>query len=276
MLPDSTARIAVLLSVGQHPLTARPRRADQDARALELALQLPGVEVLPVHAGELNDQNETALRSYLGMGAAALKLLPAAEGEDVLPLLQQGLRDLQPDLVLCGKRAERGESSGLMPYLLAQSLGWPVISGLVEIERLEAGHVTVLQALPRGQRRRLRVTLPAVLAMDDAAPAARQSAFGPARRGVLEVEQMVAVAEQGLANLNNLSVLNWQFQPARKRPKRLKIIKATSARDRFKAAAAKAESSGGQVLQGLTPDAAAETILKMLREEGVMNSTHGD
>lgn len=274
MLPDRTARIAVLLSVGQHPLTASPRRADQDARALELALQLPGVEVLPVHAGELNVQNEAALRSYLGMGAAALKLLPAVEGDDVLPLLQQGLRDLQPDLVLCGKRAERGESSGLIPYLLAQSLGWPVISGLVEIERLEADHATVLQALPRGQRRRLRVTLPAVLAMDDAAPAARQSAFGPARRGLLQLEQMAVAPDQD--DQNKLSALNWQFQPARKRPKRLKIIKATSARDRFKAAAAKAEASGGQVLQGLAPDAAAEAILKMLREEGVMNSTHGD
>ena len=41
-------------------------------------------------------------------------------------------------------------------------------------------------------------------------------------------------------------------------------------RDRFKAAAAKAEGGGGQVLAGLSAQAGAEAILKLLREEGVV------
>lgn len=259
----ATCKVAALLSIGQHPVTGRARRADQDAKSLEMALSLPGIQLLPVHAGWIDDALEVALRGYLGMGIPKLHILQQPAGADVVPVLETFIRQQQVSLVLCGGRAECGEGSGMLPYLLAQRLGWPVISGLAEIEHLQAGSVTLLQALPRGQRRRLKVTLPVVLALDSAAPAARQSAFGPARRGEL-IQQSTEVTA-------DLDQSNWDFQPARKRPKRLKIIKATSARDRFKAAAAKAESSGGQVLQNLPADVAADAILKMLYEEGVLN-----
>ena len=61
-----------------------------------------------------------------------------------------------------------------------------------------------------------------------------------------------------------------QLQPAKPRPKRLKVIKAKSGADRMKAATAKATGGGGQVLTGLTPQASAEAILKLLIEEGVV------
>ncbi|WP_417583862.1 electron transfer flavoprotein subunit beta [Nitrincola sp.] len=259
----SPCKVAALLSIGQHPITGRARRADQDARALEMALNLSDVRLLPVHAGWVDDTSEAALRGYLGMGVPELHLLQQPAEADVVPVLEAFVRQQQVSLVLCGGRAESGEGSGMLPYLLAQRLGWPVISGLAEIEQLKAGSVTLLQALPRGQRRRLKVTLPAVLALDSAAPVARQSAFGPARRGEL--------IQQGSEVTADLDRSDWDFQPARKRPKRLKIIKASSARDRFKAAAAKAEASGGQVLQNQPADVAADAILKMLLEEGVLN-----
>lgn len=269
MLPDTpssytaTCKVAALLSVGQHPVTGRTRRADQDARSLEMALSLPNIELLPVHAGWVDDTSELALRSYLGMGVSELHLLQQPAKADVIPVLEAFMRQQQVSLVLCGGRAESGEGSGLLPYLLAQRLGWPVVSGLAEIEHIQNGSVTLLQALPRGQRRRLKVTLPAVIAVDTAAPAARQSAFGPARRGQLlqQAADVTADLESG----------DWKFKPARKRPRRLKIIKATSARDRFKAAAAKAEASGGQVVQNLSADESADAILKILLEEGVLN-----
>lgn len=264
-------RVSVLLSVGQHPVTGRPRRADQDARALELAMQLPDIDVQPIHVGSLSEENEAALRSYLGMGIDHVNLLELHRAaDDVLPRLEQGVRDLQSNLILCGNRAEIGEGSGLLPYLLAKRLGWPIVSGIVSIEQLESGRVTLLQALPRGQRRKLIVSLPAVLAIDAAAPGARQSAFGPALRGTLIPTHTSPPTPISSISPDLTPPTHWYFQPAKKRPKRLKIIKATSARDRFKAAAAKTQSSGGIILQGISADSAADEIIKLLLLEGVL------
>ncbi|CBV43341.1 electron transfer flavoprotein subunit beta [Halomonas elongata] len=266
MRPDTTMtpalEVTALVSIGRHPVTGRARRADQDARGVELARSLANAEVSLLHAGELADANEPALRGYLGMGFSELSLLEQPEGADVLPALAETLDAASPHLVITGERAECGEGSGLLPYLLAERLGWPLVSGLAAVESVEDGVATLLQALPRGQRRRLKVRLPAIVTVDGAAPAPRQSAYGPARRGSFEtIAGSVSHDEEWD---------EWQVQPARKRPKRLKIVKAASARDRFKAAAAKAEGGGGQVLTDVTPEQGAEAILKLLREEEVL------
>jgi electron transfer flavoprotein beta subunit len=60
------------------------------------------------------------------------------------------------------------------------------------------------------------------------------------------------------------------LQPAKPRPKRLKVIKAKSGADRMKAATAKASGGGGQVLKGVSPEEGAQAILKLLIEEGVV------
>ncbi|MDR5868571.1 electron transfer flavoprotein subunit beta [Halomonas koreensis] len=254
--------ITVLVSVGRHPVTGRGRRADQDARGVELARALPDAEVRLLHAGTQEAGSEAALRGYLGMGFDALTLLEQPEGADVLPALAETLSEAAPQLVITGERAEQGEGSGLLPYLLAERLGWPVVNGLAAVEAVEDGVATLLQALPRGQRRRLQVRLPAIVTVDGSAPAPRQSAYGPARRGHLAAVPGPVCHDDDWAS--------WEVQPARKRPKRLKVVKAASARDRFKAAAAKAEGGGGQVLTDVTPEQGAEAILKLLKEEGVL------
>ncbi len=266
--------MAVLVSVGRHPITGRARRADQDARGLELALglegRLPGSRIGLLHAGPRSDESESALRGYLGMAADAgtglntLTLLEQPEGSDAIPALADHLSAAMPQLVITGTRAELGEGSGLLPYALAERLGWPLVNGLAAVEKVENGVATLLQALPRGQRRRLQVRLPAIICVDAAAPPARQSAFGPARRGELE-------ATPGAAELDH-ELAGWQVAPALKRPKRLKIIRAASARDRFKAAAAKAEGGSGQVLEGVSSEQGAEAIFTLLHEEGVLRS----
>ncbi|MGE8361969.1 electron transfer flavoprotein subunit beta [Pseudomonas sp.] len=251
--------IVALVSVGAHPTSGRPRRAEQDARAVELGLRLAGADLQVLHAG---DPRADALRGYLGMGLERLHVLEQPAGADALPVLVDYLKEAGAQLVLTGSQAETGEGSGLLPFLLAERLGWPLVVGLAEVEKVESGVAQVLQALPRGQRRRLKVRVPFLASIDNAAPMARQSAFGPARRGQLEAHE-VTVTDDPLFEQT-------QLQPARPRPKRLKVIKAKTGAERMKAATAKASGGGGQVLKDVSPEAGAEAIFKLLLEEGVL------
>ena len=164
-------------------------------------------------------------------------------GADALPALTAYLRDAGAQVVLTGSQAETGEGSGMLPFLLAESLGWPLVVGLAQVESIDGSSALVLQALPRGQRRRLKVRLPFLATVDNAAPKPRQSAYGPARRGVLQADEVEVVDDELLAVAT--------LQPAKPRPKRLKVIKAKSGADRMKAATAKASGGGGQVLKGV-------------------------
>ncbi|MNQ78346.1 Electron transfer flavoprotein domain protein [compost metagenome] len=258
-MPHDALKIVSLVSIGAHPTSGRARRADQDARAVELGLRLVGPRLRVVHAG--NPQEE-ALRAYLGMGLEEIVVLEQPKQADALPVLGDYLREAGAQLVLTGSQAETGEGSGLLPYLLAERLGWPLVVGLAEVEKVENGVAQVLQALPRGQRRRLKVRLPFLASVDNAAPTARQSAFGPARRGRIEAEDVELVEDVLFAEA--------QLQPARPRPKRLKVIKAKTGAERMKAATAKASGGGGQVLKDVSPQAGAEAIFKLLLEEGVL------
>lgn len=271
MLPEarSTAlagqplKIAVLVSVGQHPLSRRERRADQDARAVELALSLSADRPSLIHVGSARNES---LRAYLGMGLNDLTVLSAEPDADAVPALANYLRDQaqehQVDIVLTGVRAECGEGSGLLPYAVADQLGWPMVPRIVSVVSIEDGHAEVWQALPRGQRRALRVPLPFVASVDPAADPARQSAFGPAQRGTIDALPCTAEPDHARAN--------WQQHPAKRRPKRLAVAKGGTAAERMKAATAKPQRQGGQVITEGTDREKAEAILARLVAEGVV------
>ncbi len=120
----------------------------------------------------------------------------------------------------------------------------------------------VLQALPRGQRRALRAPLPAVITVDSAAPAPRQFAFGPGRRARRKVTQPDAPLDEARHA--------WREAPAKAKPKRLAVAKAKSAADRFKAATAKPQGQGGQVITDGSDRDKAEAVLALLTAEGVV------
>ncbi|NVZ75656.1 electron transfer flavoprotein subunit beta, partial [Pseudomonas gingeri] len=77
-----STNVISLVSIGAHPTSGRARRAEQDARAVELGLQLAGDDLQVVHAG---DVAEPALRAYLGMGLDELRVLEQPAGADALP-----------------------------------------------------------------------------------------------------------------------------------------------------------------------------------------------
>ncbi|WP_339489971.1 electron transfer flavoprotein subunit beta [Pseudomonas sp. EL_65y_Pfl2_R95] len=258
-LTSTEFKVVALVSVGAHPTSGRPRRAEQDARAVELGLRIAGEALQVVHAG---DPQQEALRGYLGMGIRQLQVLEQPPQTDVVHALSEYLQDADAQLILTGSQAETGEGSGMLPYLLAEQLGWPIVVGLAEVERIDQDIAHVLQALPRGQRRRLQVQMPFIASVDNAAPLARQSAFGPARRGELHATAANVCPDPLFSD--------GQLQPARPRPKRLKVIKAKTGAERMKAATAKASGGGGQVLKDCSPTEAAEAIFKLLIDEGVL------
>ncbi len=259
---NASLRVTALVSVGQHPDSGRERRAGQDARAVELGLSLApqGLEVL--HAG---DPHAQALRSYAGMGLSSLRVLEQNEMADVVPALERYLSQNRPDIILTGVRAESGESSGMVPYLLGEALGIPVVTGIADIVSVGCGEAHLLQALPRGQRRALTVSLPFIASVDMAAPTPRQSAFGPASRAQLETQAA------GVEHCDEVRA-QWHEAPARKRPKRLQVAKAKTAADRFRAATAKSQGDGGRILRDKPASEMAQAIFDLLLEEGVVRS----
>lgn len=250
-------RVAALVSVGRHPLSGRPRRAPLDARAVELGLRLAGPALRVLHAG---DPEAPALREYLGMGLPRIEVLDLPGDADPLPALVDYLARREAGIVLTGLAAEGGEDSGLLPYLLAEALGCPVVGDVADIA-LAGDRARVLQSLPRGHRRALEVALPFVAAVGSAAPVPRQSAFGPARRGRVEVLEAAVVIDEARRA--------WDWQAAKVRPKRLKAAAGKTAAERL--AAMTSVAGGGQVLAGLTPEQAAERIYAFLVEEGLSN-----
>jgi len=261
---NNNLSVISLVSIGEHPTSRRPRRAEQDARAIELGIKLVGENLQTLHAGELSDdtKQQTALRSYLGMGITGIDLLEMPAQADAALVIAEHLKQQNPDIILTGVRAESGESSGMLPYLLAEHLGMAMVTSIADILSVDEVNqqAEVLQALPRGQRRKLTVDLPFVASVDMAAAMPRQSAFGPAMRGQLETATAGSFSDEEASS--------WQTTDAKKRPKRLKIIKAKTAADRFKAATAKASGGGGKVVHGV--EESAQAIIDLLVEEGLV------
>ena len=113
------ARIAVLVSVGRHPVSGTQRYSRNDAAALTLATSLAArhhASLDVIHAG---DPTNAALREYLALGAAKVEVLSVAEGDEIAPSLSVRLKGY--DLILTGTRAEGTQDSGMLPYQLADA-----------------------------------------------------------------------------------------------------------------------------------------------------------
>jgi electron transfer flavoprotein alpha subunit len=270
-------QIAVLLSTGCHPASGRARRAPLDARALEAALTLAEEIGGYVHGFHVGDPNEPALRDYLGMGLKRLTMLdsplPRGEGfsvvrwgdierfqpRDIVPALVSYLRALRPDIVLTGGRGEGGEESGMVPYLVAEALGVPVVADVGGLS-LDGDEARLTQALPRGRRRLVEARLPLVAAVNAAAPPARQVAFAKARRGIIDTVPAEATADIILATAER--------RPWRPRPKRLAVAAAGSAAERLRAMT-ETKAGAGAVLIRPAPEEAARAIYDYLAGKGL-------
>ena len=258
-VPPDPLRACILLSAGRHPVSGRPAPVRVEAQATALALAL-GAPVTGLHAGG----DAAAVADHLGHGLEAIGVAACPAEADPLPALIAALARQPADLVLMGRRGTGGDDSGLLPYRLAAALGLPLVADAVALAR-EPGRPDVLvvdQALPRGARRRVRVTLPAVVTVHPAAPPPRPFAFAAVRRG-----RLVPLTVAAAAGEPPLAV---EERPWRRRPRLIAGASTSgSAAERLKAATEVA-GGGGRLLVDPAPDEAAREILAFLRGIGVV------
>jgi electron transfer flavoprotein beta subunit len=259
MTQDVLRKIAVLVSIGCHPVSGTARYSRNDASALTIALSLAQkyhatLDVL--HAG---DASSPALKEYLALGASRVEVLDATPGDEIATALSERLKGY--DLVLTGTRAEGASDSGMLPYQLADALGIPLIGAAVDID-MEEESLAVRQFLPKGVRRRVQTSLPALVAIHPMASATPRYAYAKLREGTIEKIAMAAVRRHAHAE--------WSIRPATAKPVRLAATEKRSGHARMLSATT-TESRGGSVVIEGTSVEKAQVILAYLREHQLVD-----
>lgn len=254
-------KIAVLVAPARHPVGGRPLRSAGDAAAFELACGLAPPERLAVLCAGMAGRD--SLDDYLGLGAAAIEVLTVADGEDVLPALLARLRGY--DVVLCGARSDGQSASAMLPYLLAEGLGVPLVNDVLEA-RADGNVLTLRQFLPKGMRRRLEVAAPALLAVHARAPQTRQYAYARARAGTVRHMAPAGAAAAPAAPA-------WRLEAATRRPRPLKAELAQSGHSRMLGAIGGGDGAGrgGQVVKQGSAEDKARALLDYLRQHRLID-----
>lgn len=292
-------RVAVLVSVGRHPVSGVARYSRNDAAALEIGRTLAGrwgAQLDVLHAG---DARHPALEAYLALGAERVEVLacgePDDEGDAAVAALAARVQGC--DLVLTGTCAEGAFDSGLLPYQLADRLGYPLVNAAVEVAP-EPGvsgapaAVRVRQFLPKGLRRAVAVTLPAVVAVHPLAAVAPRYAYARLRSGEIVSGRPAAASRQGSNQTSQPSaqqaalsgreqgspadrqsaatVAAWTIGPVERKPVRLAAAEKRSGHARMLSATT-TESRGGSVVIEGTSVEKAQVILRYLREHQLID-----
>lgn len=247
----SITQIAVLVSAGRHPSSGKPRHCRNDSLALQLGLNLAS-ELKVLHAGKADN---SALQDYLALGARKIEVISSTD--NIVENLAAQLENI--DLIFTGTRAENGEDSGLLPYLLAAKLSLPLVAGALEVS-LNADHLEVLQFLPKGQRRRVMVKLPALVVVHPLAP----------------VQLRYVHAQQKLGAITTLSCKNsgantpqWRAEKMRN-PIKLSAKFTQTGHERLMSAISSKNKGGTVVNEGNSVEK-AQVILDYLREHQLIN-----
>ena len=254
-------RIAVLVSVGRHPVSGAPRYSRNDALALDLARTLAWrhharLDVL--HAGDAADP---ALAEYLALGAHEVVVLSCSPDDDAARMLAERARGY--DLVLTGTRAEGAHDSGMLPYRVAAALGVPIVGGAVDIDVDEAaGAAVVRQFLPKGLRRRVQTALPVVIAVHPLANAQPRYAYARLRAGTIK--------RQGATPVSANESAAWKVGAVERKPIRLAAAEKRSGHARMLSATTTESRGGNVVIEGSSVEK-AQVILAYLREHQLID-----
>jgi electron transfer flavoprotein beta subunit len=242
---------AALVSAGKNPTSGQARHCCNDSLAMQLGLNLTS-NIKVLHAG---DANNLALQDYLALGAKQIDVIHA---DNIVENLAAQLNNT--DLILTGTRAENGEDSGLLPYLLAAKLNLPIVAGALEISP-SAGEVEILQFLPKGARRRVKVKLPAVVIVHPLA--AVQLRFVHVQQNLGRIVTLPASSN------SSANGEQWRTEIARK-PIKLKAHTVQTGHERLMDAISSKTKDGAVVNEGNCVEK-AQVILAYLREHQLIN-----
>lgn len=252
-------RIAVLVSVGRHRVSGVACYSRNDASALELGrtlAQAHGARLEVLHAG---DPSNLALTDYLALGAPRVDVLTCGDGDDAAALLAERLRDVP--LVLTGTRAEGAYDTGMLPYRLADALGYALVDSALDVA-LKDDRLAVTQFLPKGFRRSVEAALPAVVAVHPQAAATPRYAYARAVAGAIEPHRIDTLREP--------SADAWRIGPVERKPIKLAAAEKRSGHARMLTATT-TESRGGNVVIEGTSVEKAQAILGYLREHRLID-----
>jgi electron transfer flavoprotein beta subunit len=276
-------KIAVLVSVGRHPVSGTARYSRNDAAALTIALSLAkthGATLDVLHAG---DPSNPALKEYLALGARAVEVLevpvtPELHSDAIAPLAAR-LRGYE--LVLTGTRAEGAFDSGMLPYRVATALDMPLVGAAVDLTLRDAC-VEVRQFMPKGLRRRVEVRLPALIAVHPMANTAPSYAYARLREGTIRPVATgtpgspdagspdAGSPNAGSPNAANPDDLAWTTRPATAKPARLAAAEKRSGHARMLSATTTESRGGSVVIEGSSVEK-AQVILAYLREHQLVD-----
>ncbi|WOD15962.1 electron transfer flavoprotein subunit beta/FixA family protein [Paraburkholderia kirstenboschensis] len=256
-------KIAVLVSVGRHPVSGVARYSRNDAAALTLALTLAKQHAATLDVLHAGDPANPALQEYLALGARSVEVLavPDADGSQADGAALLAARLSGYDLVLTGTRAEGAFDSGMLPYRVANALDIPLVGAAVDIV-LKDGCAQVRQFMPKGLRRRVEVQLPALIAVHPMANATPTYAYARLREGTIHA---LACGAAGHA-----TDMAWTIRPASAKPVRLAAAEKRSGHARMLSATTTESRGGSVVIEGSSVEK-AQVILAYLREHQLVD-----
>jgi electron transfer flavoprotein beta subunit len=250
-------KIAVLVSVGRHPVSGTARYSRNDAAALTMALAIAKQRHATLDVLHAGDASNPALAEYLALGAARVEVL---QGQgDAIAALAKRLKGY--DLVLTGTRAEGAFDSGMLPYRLADALGVALVGSAVDIDIKDAS-VEVRQFMPKGLRRRVAATLPVLVAVHPLANATPRYAYARMREGTLQ-----PVAANAAPDASSAA---WTLKPVTAKPKRFAAPEKRSGHARMLSATTTESRGGSVVIEGSSVEK-AQVILSYLREHQLVD-----